>query len=576
MSIKPRDPGWLLTVTVAALALFVAGSSLVMRLTTPSELAIIRTELWGWTSDGVRVDPTSTGSAFEPGDVVTAMNGRPLVEWADGDVPFAASAPNPAIGTTVVFDVHRNGQTAQLVVALVPFTVERIGSLPVWEVLFALFVLVLAVVLVARRPRSTALRLLFVVAAAHIADTTVWEVGLQPTDVARGDPFVLAFAAGSMFNLVFLSAIVHLLAIYPTRSRLLVRRPRLSGLIYAAPLAAFAALAIGARLVGGTTLEWVDRLASCHALVASSMLVVVVGSVLAAYRRTTGPVRRSVRWVALSLALAAVATLCLLTLPFLVSGATLLPRNVVDLLVLPVPVVLVAAIVRDRLFAVALLSRGRERLVAAREDERRRLRRDLHDELAPALAAVGLRLDLARQSVRTKPELAEATIDQARHEIRAVIAGIRRMSRELRPPALDSLGLAEAVRQQADALQGDAGASTRITVVVKDALPVLPAAVEVAAYRIAVEGMMNVVRHAGATACEVRMTLVGNELAIAVTDNGGGIDTSGEGVGMRSMKERAAEVGGDVTIDSERGTGTVLLARLPVDLALSDLGRTSG
>jgi signal transduction histidine kinase len=560
-----------MTMAVAAIALLVSAGALAIRLGAPTEDGVIRTELWGWTADGVRIDPTSSRSVFESGDVVLAMDGRSIGAWVSAALPFGGGGPNPAIGDTVTFDVLRDGRPVDLAVALGPFPIERIGTAPIGVTLLGVAVLVLASILVTRRSRSTALRLLFVVAAAHVADITAWEVGLQPTDFVRGQLFLAVFGLASLFNLVFWSAIVHLLAIYPIRSPLVASRPALIPLLYVGPIAAFAILAIGARLVGGTTLEWIDRLAACLAIVASAMIVAVLASIVAGYRRTQGQVRRSVRWVAVALGLAAVTTLGVLTVPIVLSGTPLLPRNVVDLLVLPVPVTLVVAIVRDRLFQVALLTRSREKIVAAREDERRKLRRDLHDGLAPTLAAVGLKLDLARGSVRTDPTKAEETIDDIRREVREVIADIRRMSRELRPPSLDALGLTGAVRQQADALQGPAGSGPRITVDADAGLPPLPAAVEVAAYRIATEGMMNVVRHAGATTCEVRLALVGNELEIDVADDGRGLAAGGGGVGMRAMRERAAEIGGDVTIGPGRERGTVLSARLPVDL--STIGR---
>jgi signal transduction histidine kinase len=176
-------------------------------------------------------------------------------------------------------------------------------------------------------------------------------------------------------------------------------------------------------------------------------------------------------------------------------------------------------------------------------------------------------LDHVRQIVRTEPEVAEAGLDAARAEVRAVIADIRRMSRELRPPALDSLGLVGAVREQAAALGAEAPGPPDIVVDAPKALPPLPAAVEVAAYRIAVEAMMNVVRHASATTCRVELTLDPDALDIEVIDNGSGLDGSSTGVGLRSMRERAAEVGGDVMITDGETGGTRVLARLPVDLS---------
>jgi len=302
------------------------------------------------------------------------------------------------------------------------------------------------------------------------------------------------------------------------------------------------------------------------------MLLAVLLAIRGAWRRASPSIRKSARWLALSVVWSAVATLGLLTLPIIATGSPILPRNVVDLLVLPVPLALVVAIVRDRLFQVALVSRSREKIVAAREDERRRLRRDLHDGLAPSLAAVGLKLDHARNAVRSEPAVAEVTLDEARQGVRAVISEIRRLSRELRPPALDSLGLVGAVRQQAEALATQTS-GPRILVEADGPFPALPAAIEVAAYRIVVEAMMNVIRHAGARSCRVRLGLVDDALEIEVIDDGQGFQRGPAGVGVRAMRERAAEVGGDVTISAGVGRGTHVSARLPLDVPLLAPGR---
>lgn len=547
-------------------ALLIAVAALWFRLATPTDDAVIVTESWPWTSTGVAVEPTSPRSPFEPGDIVVAMDGRALEAWIAG-LPGLGGPPNPPIGPRVAVDVERGGSIVHLDVARLPFPIERIGGAPLGVVLLASLVLVLAVLLVRRRSRATAIRLLFVLGAAHTADITAWGLGLQPTDFGANLPFVAVFVLAGACNLVFWSALVHLLLVYPTRSPVAIGRRWLIPGLYAGPFVAMCALAIAARLAGGTTLDWVDRLAACLALVASAMAVLVAVATLDAWRRASVMARTGIRWVAASLLWAAGATLVFLTLPIVATGAPVLPRNAVDLLALPVPIALIVATVRDQMFQVALVSRSRERLIAAREDERRRLRRDLHDDLAPSLAAVGLKLDHARSSVRTDPETAERVLEEARAEVRAVIAEIRRMSRELRPPALDSLGLVGAIRQQADALSAGSGGGPTIVVEAGPTLPPLPAAVEVATYRVAVEAMMNVVRHAGARTCRVRIGLVDEALEVEVVDDGRGMEGAVDGVGSRAMRERAEEVGGQVTIQPGVVSGVVVRARLPVEIA---------
>lgn len=576
MRIHLRDPGWLLTLAVGASALLVTVTLITTRLVTPSELAVIPTEAWPWTSDGVRVEPDAAGSPFQPGDLVTALDGRSVGAWVEGAMPLVGGGAIPRLGSVVTFEVVRDGRAVTFPVTLMPFPTERLGSAPIGLVAYGAGALALALVLVRRRSRSTPLRLLFVAAVANVADITAWEVDLQPTDFGTGSPYLLAFASAPLFNFVFWSAIVHLLTIYPVRSPLAVRHGAIIPLLYGAPVVGFLAIVAIARLAGGTTLDWVDRLASAVAIVASVMLVAVILSTFAAYRRASPAVRRSVRLIAITLVIAAAATLGLMTLPIAVLGAPLVPRTTVSLVALSVPIALVAAVVRDRLFQVGLISRSRERIVAAREDERRKLRRDLHDGLAPGLAAAGLKLDVARQSVRSDPETAERLIGEAGHDVRDAIADIRRLSRDLRPPALDALGLVGAIREQATRLgepsgPGQVGGGPVIIVDAPDDLPALPAAVEVAAYRIAVEGMMNVVRHASAATCRVRVGLIADELQVDVIDDGTGTPDDPGGVGMRSMRERAAEVGGDLTIERAVPRGTRLGARLPIDLA--ELGR---
>lgn len=208
------------------------------------------------------------------------------------------------------------------------------------------------------------------------------------------------------------------------------------------------------------------------------------------------------------------------------------------------------------------LKKSRERLVLAREEERRRLRRDLHDGIGPELASVGLKVEAARNLLRQDPEKAEQLLVSLRTQVHLAVGDIRRLVYDLRPPALDELGLVSAVRQSGSLQSPPEGLT--ISVECHDELPPLPAAVEVAAYRIALEGVTNVVRHAAATQCVVRFSC-GDQLELEIVDDGCGmeIDTY-PGIGLTSMRERAAELGGEVLIDSLPARGTKVLARLPV------------
>jgi signal transduction histidine kinase len=206
---------------------------------------------------------------------------------------------------------------------------------------------------------------------------------------------------------------------------------------------------------------------------------------------------------------------------------------------------------------------ARVRTVSAREEERRRLRRDLHDGLGPVLASQGLKLAAARQLVRSKPEVAERLLDEVMLQGENTVAEVRRLVYALRPPTLDELGLVEAIREHVDV--AGAGAVLQIRVDAPAELPEIPAAIEVAAFRIVQEALNNVIRHAHARHCAISITANGT-LQIQVQDDGLGLPSAARsGVGLQSMRERATEVGGVCTIENGMEGGVVVRLALPVD-----------
>ncbi len=206
------------------------------------------------------------------------------------------------------------------------------------------------------------------------------------------------------------------------------------------------------------------------------------------------------------------------------------------------------------------LHEAREQLVLAREQERRRLRRDLHDGLGPSLAGLGLQVD-AVQNLLAAGADPSARIHELRTGLRETVTEVRRIVEGLRPPAIDDLGLFGAVAELGHELAG--GSGLRVDLDLPAERPLLPAAVEVAAYRVAQEALTNVVRHAGATSCRVTGALDDGTLVIAVADDGRGGAGPAAGLGMTSMRERAHEIGGDVDVTSP-GQGTTVTIRLPV------------
>jgi signal transduction histidine kinase len=212
------------------------------------------------------------------------------------------------------------------------------------------------------------------------------------------------------------------------------------------------------------------------------------------------------------------------------------------------------------------LQRARERLVAAREEERRRLRRDLHDGLGSQMVGLSLQLGGLRALIDREPELAVAQISDLQAELRHAVTMVRQLVHDLRPPALDELGLPAALRQLTDRHDvGLASPAPQITLEASDELPPLPAAVEVALYRITQEALTNTLKHAQARSCRVSLRVIGRSIELAIADDGVGLPSFWTpGVGLSSMRERAEELGGQFHVGSVARDGTRVLVTLPL------------
>ncbi|MFI6097921.1 sensor histidine kinase [Lentzea sp. NPDC051213] len=198
------------------------------------------------------------------------------------------------------------------------------------------------------------------------------------------------------------------------------------------------------------------------------------------------------------------------------------------------------------------LQLARERLVRAREEERLRLRRDLHDGVGPALVGIRLQLRALRRSFGEALDPVLADVDSTAGEVRLLVDG-------LRPPILDQ-GLALAVRDEAARFNGE------LTVRVEaEEIDGLSAAVEVAAYRIVAEALTNAARHSGASTCLIIVRTDG-DLVVEVVDDGNGVAADAKpGVGLDSMRERCAELGGSCTVEPAEPRGTRVVARIPLE-----------
>jgi signal transduction histidine kinase len=230
---------------------------------------------------------------------------------------------------------------------------------------------------------------------------------------------------------------------------------------------------------------------------------------------------------------------------------------------------------------VSELQHSREKLIMAREEERRAMRNNLHDEIAPRLASMKLNASLVEDWIRDDPPKAIQFMNRFRAEIGKTVEEIRGIVYNLRPSALDELGLVGAIRQRAEQLQdvqlqdvkttADAQ-PLRIKIETNASIPTLPAAIEVGAYRIVTEALTNVVKHSQADCCQVRIDFrqETSELQLEIADNGIGLaerlpqPVSSGGLGLVSIRERTEELGGVCRFHLPPEGGTVISATLPV------------
>jgi two-component system, NarL family, sensor kinase len=249
-------------------------------------------------------------------------------------------------------------------------------------------------------------------------------------------------------------------------------------------------------------------------------------------------------------------------------------RRLLDDVAAPVAAVVAAG------HLVAELRRARESVVLAREEERRRLRHDLHDGLGPVLSAIVTHADVASLRLRRDPASAAVVVDRVGRLSADAVAGLRRVVEDLRPPALDELGLVPALRQLADSFmppghdgQAMAESGPRTAVEIRNrlqeaTLAAMPAAVEIAVYRIAAEAVRNAVVHGRALKVQIDLEATDRALLLRVSDDGSGFDpraaATSSGLGLRSMRSRAAELGGHVRVSARAGRGTVLESSLPL------------
>jgi signal transduction histidine kinase len=213
------------------------------------------------------------------------------------------------------------------------------------------------------------------------------------------------------------------------------------------------------------------------------------------------------------------------------------------------------------------LAGAHERTLAAAQQERSRIRRDLHDGLGPSLSGVALGLEAAQAALPGDTQTAADLTARMRTEIAGAVEDVRRIIDELRPAALEDVGLVQALRERAASLAARSSSGLIVEFRVAEPMPGLSEQVEIAAFRIAEEAMTNVLRHAQASRCEVRLEAA-DALVVSVSDDGVGLpgQTRPDGVGLTSMRQRAAELGGCCTVEPAIPSGVIVCARFPLEV----------
>lgn len=209
------------------------------------------------------------------------------------------------------------------------------------------------------------------------------------------------------------------------------------------------------------------------------------------------------------------------------------------------------------------LEQARLRLVTERGEARKRLGRDLHDDVGHQLTGLAQQLEHAKNVMQKDPLCAETIFSTVNHQLVSLTTHVRELAHQLFPPELELLGLVGALRERALSYP-----DLNIVLNAPEDLPGLPAEIETVVYYITLEALTNIEKHAQAQTCQIHLDLRASSpvatLELRIQDDGRGlVDARGGGMGLLSMQARAAEVGGTFTMDAMPDGGTAITARIP-------------
>jgi signal transduction histidine kinase len=218
-----------------------------------------------------------------------------------------------------------------------------------------------------------------------------------------------------------------------------------------------------------------------------------------------------------------------------------------------------AGLVLRNVALIADLRASRQRLVAAQDDQRRKLERNLHDGAQQQLVALAVKLRLAESLAERDPSATKTMLTDLRTETGEALESLRDLARGIYPPLLADKGLAAALESQAR--EGSVPTEVR-----SEGVGRYPPDVESAVYFCALEALNNVAKYAGATRAEVRLAQADGELTFEVSDDGDGFDPAqtGYGTGLQGMADRLDAIGGTLKVHSQPGKGAQVTGRVPV------------
>lgn len=288
-------------------------------------------------------------------------------------------------------------------------------------------------------------------------------------------------------------------------------------------------------------------------LVLPLLIVVAATSLVVRWRRAGTRERAALRW------LAAVAVVLGLSAPLAL--ATHAGEVLQGFAFLLLPLAIGAAVLREQLWDLDLRRRY-DQLRATREQERERLRSELHDSLGPLLGSMSMRAEAARNVLHSSGDVerVDALLASIGSATEGALDEVRRLIDDLGPRAAHDHDLAPAIAAHLESYEDHFPVTLSVA---PDPLPALEERAAGTAYLIVVEAVRNAVRHSGGTRAEVRLTAKGDDLTVEVQDDGCGLDDAPEGVGRSSMRRRAAEVGGRLTSGTAPEGGTFVTVALP-------------